>query len=80
MDADMLAEELTAGKALSYATPEKALAAMQERLKYLQERRDSVLKQPDSESRTRRVVQLESELSDTRGRIKEYEAQIQGRN
>jgi hypothetical protein len=77
-DADELAEEMIGKPFLR--NPEQGIADMQKRLRSLQARHDLVSKQADSDLKFERMSDLQRQMTDLKLRIKEYEAQQQGRN
>lgn len=77
-DADELTEEML-GKPF-VRTPEQGVADMRRRIRSLQARLSVVVKHPDSVRKFQRISELERQIADLNLRIKEYEAQQQGRN
>jgi hypothetical protein len=78
VDAEMLAEEMT-GKVIA-KSPQTGIADMEKRLRVLNQRREMVLQHADSESKSKRLRELERQIADAQARIKEYRTQLEGRN
>ena len=77
-DADELAEEII-GKPIA-RSPEQGIADMETRLRSLQNSHDLTSKHTDSDQKFQHLVTLEREMADIKARIREYKAQLEGRN